>query len=407
MELTPTSNPTNMEQKSIDNPAKNNPLTNTIDSTTTTIQATPCWCYRFRRHIIGPDQGKSSTHRVSRFIQHCRVLMCMQEPVAGLLFCTIAYVWICGLSNTGSDPFVQNLPVYLGANYNSSTVTTEEIAVASVLNSLFLLSTVIGVTVFFLVLFTYKCRKVTFAILMSAFFLTTFATPIYLVWMACFKYSITLDWPTLIFFSWNFAAVGTLLVHWEWLSETLESYQGRVYTKLADSIVNTHNWAIHVYLVLNAVGLTWPFSSMDEWTVWSFLILLVLWDLFAVLTPCGPLRYIMELERKRRLNGLNQFKLPPGLIYETNLFELGTGDLLFYGVVVGRSATLNYVTTACTALAIFTGMSATIWITVRSNMHALPALPLAIVLALLSLFLTRYLYVPYVNHLFLNGLYHI
>jgi|TARA_B110000091_G_C13553407_1_gene365422 hypothetical protein len=115
----------------------------------------------------------------------------------------------------------------------------------------------------------------------------------------------------------------------------------------------------------------------------------------------------MNLERKRRMNGIDQFILPPGLIYETRLFQLGTGDLLFYGVVVGRAAALNYVTTACTALAVFTGMSATIWITVRSNMHALPALPLAIVLALFSLFASQYLYQPYLDELFKAGVFHV
>ena len=60
--------------------------------------------------------------------------------------------------------------------------------------------------------------------------------------------------------------------------------------------------------------------------------------------------------------------------------------------------------TLCTSLAIFAGMSATIWITVRSNMHALPALPLAIVLAFFSLFASRYLYAPYLDELFRAGI---
>ena len=97
-------------------------------------------------------------------------------------------------------------------------------------------------------------------------------------------------------------------------------------------------------------------------------------------------------------NGIEQFKLPPGLIYETPLFQLGTGDLLFYGVIVGRAATISFICCSCTALAIFAGMSATIWITVQSDMHALPALPLAIVLAFFSLFTSRYLLVDYLTN---------
>ena len=362
-------------------------------------------CHRLsslRTALIGPPPLYPL--RESKFMRHCRVLMCMQEPVAGLLFCTIAYVWICGLSNHGSDPFVQNLPVYL---QYTNTTTTSHIALASLYNSLFLLSATIGVTLLFLVLFTYRCRALCFAILISAFLLTTSAAPVYLTWQACGKYNIVLDWVTVLFFAWNFSVVGTLLVHWEGLTAVLGNYHDRIYSSVSSTPLHAHQWIVHIYLVLNAVGLTWPFSSMDEWTVWSFLILLVLWDLFAVLTPCGPLRYIMKLERTRKLNGVDQFVLPPGLIYETQLFQLGTGDLLFYGVVVGRAATLNCVVTACTALAIFTGMSATIWITVRSNMHALPALPLAIVLAFFSLFTSRFLLVPYVEDLFQHGVFHV
>ena len=376
-----------------------------VDIDTPVITPSSRWkcCLDLRNTLIGLPPTVNS-HRSSRFLTHCQVLMCMQEPVAGLLLCTIVYVWACGLHNHGSDPFVQNLPIFLGIGLNRTTTSVSAIALASLWNSLFLLSTVIFVTVLFLILFTYKCRRVCFMILMSAFLLTTTAAPIYLTWKACVRYQVVLDWMTVIFFAWNFSVVGTLLVHWEWLHDSLEAYHDRVWTPISESPLRSHQWIVHVYLVLNAVGLTWPFSSMDEWTVWFFLILLVLWDLFAVLTPCGPLRYIMALERQRQTNAMEQFKLPPGLIYETRLFQLGTGDLLFYGVIVGRAATIHLCATLCTSLAIFAGMSATIWITVRSNMHALPALPLAIVLAFFSLFASRYLYAPYLDELFRAGI---
>ena len=393
-----------MELSSISEQTTNAPASPDAAETTPVVNN----CCRSLQTLRNTLIGRPPLLHESRFLKHCRVLMCMQEPVAGLLFCTVAYVWVTKMNKYGSDPFVRNLPMYLHRSHPNHTITTGEIAVASLVNSLFLLSTVIAVTLLFLVLFTYKCRKVCFAILMSAFFATTFAAPMYLTWQACRQYSIVLDWVTVLFFSWNFAAVGTLLVHWEWLTTTFDEYHDQTWIpNVSDTPLNAHNWIVHIYLVLNAVGLTWPFSCFDEWTVWSFLILLVLWDLFAVLTPCGPLRFIMNLERKRRMNGIDQFILPPGLIYETRLFQLGTGDLLFYGVVVGRAAALNYVTTACTALAVFTGMSATIWITVRSNMHALPALPLAIVLALFSLFASQYLYQPYLDELFKAGVFHV
>lgn len=52
--------------------------------------------------------------------------------------------------------------------------------------------------------------------------------------------------------------------------------------------------------------------SFDEWTCWSLLLMLALYDLCAVLTPCGPLKMLVGLMQERN-------EPLPGLLYEANL----------------------------------------------------------------------------------------
>ena len=283
----------------------------------------------------------------------------MSEPVVGLLSSIVAYVWLCGLTSQGSDPFVRNLPFFAGFGENRTRFLPNgggntALALGTLYNALFLLSTVIFTTLLFLFFFRFRWRRACFIILIGSFVLTIAVAPAYLTYMACSRFSIPLDWITVVLFSYNFAGVGAVVIYWEHMQETLERWEEMLWDEPAGMApLATHQWLVHIYLVLYSAGIAWPFMCMDEWTVWAFLVLLVVWDLVAVLTPCGPLRYIMLIEQRRKNEGAAEFKLPPGLIYVNRLFTLGTGDLIFFGVVVGRAATINFVTTACTYLAIF------------------------------------------------------
>jgi presenilin 1 len=101
------------------------------------------------------------------------------------------------------------------------------------------------------------------------------------------------DWPSLIFIMWNFAIVGVVSVFWQ---------RGvpRVVTQ--------------GYLVCVSVVMAWILSKLPEWTVWALLVALALYDLCAVLTPCGPLKALVALAQERR-------DPLPGLLYEANVDE--------------------------------------------------------------------------------------
>lgn len=67
------------------------------------------------------------------------------------------------------------------------------------------------------------------------------------------------------------------------------------------------------YLICTSVLLSWQLSRFDEWTTWSLLFFLALYDLFAVLTPCGPLNALVSLMQQRPNEQV------PGLLYETSV----------------------------------------------------------------------------------------
>ena len=52
----------------------------------------------------------------------------------------------------------------------------------------------------------------------------------------------------------------------------------------------TDNWV--------ALKVAWQLSYFNEWMAWALLIMLALYDLFAVLTPCGPLKALVKLMSK-------------------------------------------------------------------------------------------------------------
>ncbi|KAE9411724.1 hypothetical protein Angca_007149, partial [Angiostrongylus cantonensis] len=63
-------------------------------------------------------------------------------------------------------------------------------------------------------------------------------------------------------------------------------------------------------LILIAVTVTLTIMQiLPQWTSWALLVTLALWDLFAVLTPCGPLKLLVETAEERGED------LMPAIIY--------------------------------------------------------------------------------------------
>jgi len=179
---------------------------------------------------------------------------------------------------------------------------------------------------------------------------------------------IAMDSVSGTFLLWNFAAVGVRVVFWP-----------------SPPILK------QTYLVIVSVLLAWSLTKLPDWTTWSILAAVSVWDLIAVLTPHGPLKGLVE-ESQRRNEPI------PGLVYEADDVKLGLGDFVFYSVLIGR-AMLHDVTTVVTCfVAILMGLGTTLLL-LAIYQKALPALPISIGLGMVFYFLTAYLVTPMVEML--------
>lgn len=110
------------------------------------------------------------------------------------------------------------------------------------------------------------------------------------------RYDVIIDWPTFAFLMLNFGLVGTFSIF----------YQNGIPRTVTQG-----------YLIMVAVIMAWILTKLPVWTAWALLVMLALYDLCAVLTPCGPLNCLIQAAQQHR-------DPIPGLLYEANVGE-GTG----------------------------------------------------------------------------------
>uniref|UniRef100_K3WL66 Presenilin n=1 Tax=Globisporangium ultimum (strain ATCC 200006 / CBS 805.95 / DAOM BR144) TaxID=431595 RepID=K3WL66_GLOUD len=99
------------------------------------------------------------------------------------------------------------------------------------------------------------------------------------------------DWITFLFVMINFGFVGVISIFYQ---------------------KGTPKFVQNGYLVLVSVILAWEFSMWPMWTTITFCFMFAIYDLCAVLTPCGPLKCLINLIQEK------QAPLP-GLLYEADV----------------------------------------------------------------------------------------
>lgn len=163
---------------------------------------------------------------------------------------------------------------------------------ASVGNTFIIIGVICAMTFVVVLLYKFRCMKFFYGymILVTTMLLGYFTTNILLI--AIRKYDIPADWPSLIFIMYNFAIVGTISI-----------FFGK----------GIPTFITQGYLICTSIVLAWQLSFFGTWTAWTLLVVLALYDLFAVLTPCGPLRKLAELMSEADAPAI------PGLLYEAAL----------------------------------------------------------------------------------------
>ncbi|CAB9526230.1 Presenilin-like protein [Seminavis robusta] len=159
-------------------------------------------------------------------------------------------------------------------------------------NSIVMVSVICMMTFVIVLLYKFKCMKclIGYMIFCSATLLGVLGGNLFQT--ALYVYHIPMDIISYYFFIYNFCVVGVASVFW---GQGIPKY------------------ITQAYLIATAVILAWHLSYFDSWTTWSLLTMLALYDLCAVLTPCGPLRFLVDLMSKDDAPEM------PGLLYEAEL----------------------------------------------------------------------------------------
>mmetsp|Transcript_14865 Transcript_14865/g.21106 ORF Transcript_14865/g.21106 Transcript_14865/m.21106 type:complete len:660 (+) Transcript_14865:85-2064(+) len=189
----------------------------------------------------------------------------------------------------------------LAQTYQVFTISEDTGAMASLglglVNSLIIVCAIGSMTFLLVLLYKYRCMKVLggYMVLASTVLLGFLGGQMFHV--AIYKYQLMIDQLSFYVTMYNFAVVGTVAIF---------------YQKGIPQVINQS------YLVFTSVIVAWQLSYFNDWMAWALLVMLALYDLFAVLTPCGPLKALVKLMSKDDAPAM------PGLLYEARLPDNAT-----------------------------------------------------------------------------------
>jgi presenilin 1 len=178
---------------------------------------------------------------------------------------------------------------YLAFNDNAEGASGGERFGAALLNALILVGVVLGVTILMVALYYFRCMKIFMAWMFLSVFMLLGFTGGFLWSMYISAYDLQVDEISYYLLLWNLAVVGVIAVFWQ-----------------APKVVKGG------YLVLVSTIMAWIVSFLPEWTSWAFIVLLAVYDICAVLSPCGPLKALIYLAQTRK-------EAIPALVYEVEV----------------------------------------------------------------------------------------
>mmetsp|Transcript_10035 Transcript_10035/g.13779 ORF Transcript_10035/g.13779 Transcript_10035/m.13779 type:complete len:376 (-) Transcript_10035:54-1181(-) len=322
-----------------------------------------------------PKQPPADDDEVEEELAYqAETVLTIMKPVCITMIFVVWAVKTVNIAQTGSSS--AGFMVYNESDDDSTGTKL----LGSLLNAIIFLIAILVTTVLFVILFKYRCYKIIYGwlILSSLMMLGMFGGVFFFLLLSA--YNLAADWLTFAFALWNFSVVGITAVFWH-----------------APTKVNQG------YLVMISALMAIFFTRLPDWTTFSILAIVAIYDLFAVLCPKGPLKVLVETAQERK-------EPIPALIYNAAVFlmmadkppeerrkgvKLGLGDFVFYSVLIGRAALFDMITVFSCFIAIITGLFFTLLLLAILR-KALPALPISIGLGLMFYFLTRIFLLPFV-----------
>lgn len=189
----------------------------------------------------------------------------------------------------------QTVVWYAQLMFTDQTVDTKTRIWQSFANAMTMLMVIILMTTLLILLYRYNCYRIIYIWLMMISLVLLFAFMLIYISVFLKVYNVPLDLLTLNIVIWNFGVLGMLCIHWK---GPLLLQQGYL-------------------IIISALMALLFLQCLPDWTVWTLLLIVSIWDLVAVLCPRGPLRILVETAEER-----NE-QIFPALIYSsTMIWEL-------------------------------------------------------------------------------------
>lgn len=179
-----------------------------------------------------------------------------------------------------------------GSSSSGDSSSSNESVWQSLVNALAIIGGVAGMTFVMVLLYKYNCMKFLVGYIMFASTgILGFEGGQLADIILTDNFGWPVDWISFLFILFNFSLVGVVSIF---------------YQKGTPQILQQG------YLVLTSVILAWQFSAWPEWTTFIFCSAFAIYDLCAVLTPCGPLKCLIGLIQEKQ-------QPMPGLLYEATV----------------------------------------------------------------------------------------
>jgi presenilin 1 len=219
-----------------------------------------------------------------------RALMSLVGPVsATMLLSVLATVH---LAQPG-DAEATGVDNYLVSDESSQGSDSDRLR-ASLVNTLAIVGVVMAVTFLMVCLLYFRLTKAILWLLIFSVIALLFGSGAFVIDRFIDVIGWRIDLFSVYFFLWNLTVGGVITIF-----------------KLPNSPIRQG------YMVVLCVIMAFLFAaSLPEWTIWTLLLALAIYDLCAVLTPCGPLRCLINIAQERE-------EEIPALLYEAQASRAG------------------------------------------------------------------------------------